>query len=78
LKCNKWLLSHATTGYFVQKLAVIWPWFRGMVKCLSILEEAAQQQGKAVFDHDFINEQHKGLTPYLEAGLNNLSGQKHY
>jgi molybdopterin-dependent oxidoreductase alpha subunit len=55
-----------TTGYFCPKIGGDMAVVRGMVKVLIDLEEAAQQQGKAVFDHDFINEHTQGLDAYLE------------
>ncbi|GAA0231483.1 FdhF/YdeP family oxidoreductase [Marinomonas primoryensis] len=55
-----------TTGYFCPKIGGDMAVVRGMVKVLIDLEEAAQQQGKAVFDHDFINEHTQGVDAYLE------------
>ncbi len=55
-----------TTGYFCPKIGGDMAVVRGMVKVLIDLEEAAQQQGKAVFDHDFISEHTQGVDAYLE------------
>ena len=54
------------TGYFGPKIGGDMAVVRGMVKVLIDLEAAAQQEGKAIFDHDFIKQHTQGLDAYLE------------
>ncbi|MBR7889171.1 FdhF/YdeP family oxidoreductase [Marinomonas sp. A79] len=54
------------TGYYCPKIGGDMAVVRGMVKVLIDLEEKAQQQGKAIFDHDFIEQHTQGLDDYLE------------
>ncbi|MCB5162431.1 FdhF/YdeP family oxidoreductase [Marinomonas algarum] len=54
------------TGYFCPKIGGDMAVVRGMVKVLIDLEEKAQQQGTAIFDHAFIEQHTQGLETYLE------------
>ncbi|MEP0071941.1 MAG: FdhF/YdeP family oxidoreductase [Marinomonas sp.] len=55
-----------STNYFCPKIGGDMAVVRGVVKVLIEMEEAAQKEGKAVFDHDFINQHTQGLEDYLE------------
>ncbi|TXR54174.1 FdhF/YdeP family oxidoreductase [Reinekea thalattae] len=54
------------TDYFCPKIGGDMAVVRGIVKVLISMEEAAQKQGNAIFDHDFINQHTEGLEAYLE------------
>ncbi len=54
------------TDYFCPKIGGDMAAVRGMVKVLIEMEEKAQQEGKAIFDHDFINQHTQGLDAYLQ------------
>ncbi|MFT2097810.1 FdhF/YdeP family oxidoreductase [Marinomonas sp. 2405UD66-6] len=55
-----------STNYFCPKIGGDMAVVRGVVKVLIEMEEAAQKEGKAIFDHDFINQHTQGLEDYLE------------
>lgn len=55
-----------STDYFCPKIGGDMAVIRGVVKVLIDMEEAAQKEGKAIFDHDFINQHTQGLEDYLE------------
>jgi molybdopterin-dependent oxidoreductase alpha subunit len=54
------------TDYFCPKIGGDMAAVRGMVKVLIEMEEKAQQEGKAIFDHDFINQHTQDLDAYLQ------------
>ncbi|BFM49057.1 FdhF/YdeP family oxidoreductase [Marinomonas sp. THO17] len=54
------------TAYYTPKIGGDMAVVRGMVKVLIELEEAAQQAGSAIFDHDFIAQHTQGMETYLE------------
>ncbi|WP_051436168.1 FdhF/YdeP family oxidoreductase [Marinomonas ushuaiensis] len=54
------------TGYFCPKIGGDMAVVRGVVKVLIEMEEKAQKEGKAIFDHEFIAQHTQGLDAYLE------------
>ena len=54
------------TNYFCPKIGGDMAAVRGMVKVLIEMEAKAEQDGKAIFDHDFINQHTQGLDAYLQ------------
>lgn len=52
--------------YFCPKIGGDMALVRGIVKALLALEQQAQQQGGAVFDHDFIRSHTQGMEDYLQ------------
>lgn len=54
------------TAYYTPKIGGDMAVVRGMVKVLIEMEENAQREGRAIFDHDFIAQHTQGMTPYLE------------
>ena len=53
-------------SYFRPKIGGDMALVRGVVKVLIALEEEAQQQGRSVFDHEFIARHTRGMEEYLE------------
>lgn len=53
------------TAYYCPQIGGDMAVVRGMVKVLIEMEAAAQQQGGAVFDHDFIAQHSQGMDDYL-------------
>ncbi|GAB3485492.1 FdhF/YdeP family oxidoreductase [Marinomonas epiphytica] len=58
------------TAYYCPKLGGDMAVVRGIIKVLIELEAQASQCGKAVFDHDFIQQHTHGLATYLETVKN--------
>jgi len=54
------------TNYFCPKIGGDMAAVRGIVKVLIEMENAAQNQGATIFDHDFIRQHTQGLDAYLE------------
>jgi molybdopterin-dependent oxidoreductase alpha subunit len=53
------------TNYYCPKIGGDMATVRGIVKVLIEMESAAQKEGKAVFDHEFIQQHTQGMDDYL-------------